>query len=189
MSVVVVVAIAVVAVLVGLGAGYWLPPHGRRPGRDRPRQVRSILLPFAGRAISRRAFEASVRLANAENATIMPAFLATVPMHLPLDTPLPAQAAQGMPLLEALEQRFTAQGVRVDSRVSRGRSYRDALRQLLDHEHFDRIIISADEFSGDGLHEADLLWLLERVPAEIMILRPAPDDPRRITAAGVAGHF
>lgn len=189
MSAALAIAIALVAVLIGLGAGYWLPPHGRRPGRDRPRQVRSILLPFAGRAISRRAFEASVRLANAENATIMPAFLATVPMHLPLDTSLPAQAAVGMPLLEALEQRFSAQGVRVDSRVSRGRSYRDALRQLLEQEHFDRIIISADEFSAAGLHEADLLWLLERVPAEIMILRPAPDDARRITGAAVAGHF
>ena len=189
MSAIAIAAIAVAAVLVGLAVGYWLPPHGRKPASERPRQVRNILLPFAGRAISRRAFEAAVRLANAENATIMPAFLATVPMHLPLDTPLPAQAAQGMPLLEALEQRFSAQGVRVDSRVSRGRSYRDALRELLDHEHFDRIIISADEFSGDGLREADLLWLLERVPAEILILRPAPDDTRRITAAGLAGHF
>jgi nucleotide-binding universal stress UspA family protein len=182
-------AAAVVGVLVGLGAGYWLPPHGRRPSRDRPRVVRSILLPFAGRAISRRAFEASVRLATAEDATIMPAFLATVPMTLPLETPLTAQAGVGMPLLEALEQRFASHGLHVDARVSRGRSYRDALRHLLDQERFDRIIISADEFSPAGLHEDDLLWLLERVPAEILILRPAPDDTRRITAAGLSGHF
>jgi nucleotide-binding universal stress UspA family protein len=181
--------VAVAAVLLGVAAGYWLPPHGRRPMADRPRPVRTILLPFSGRAISRRAFEAAVRLSKAENATIMPAFLATVPMSLPLETPLPVQCGQGMPLLEALEQRFGAQGVPVDSRVSRGRSYRDALRRLIEQETFDRIIVSADEFSSIGLREDDLLWLLERVPAEILILRPAPDDTRRITAEALSGHF
>jgi nucleotide-binding universal stress UspA family protein len=187
-AVIAVVAV-VVGVLIGLVVGYWLPPHGRRAASERPRPVRTILLPFAGRAISRRAFEAATRLARAENATIMPAFLARVPMHLPLDTPLPAACSYGMPLLEAVEQRFASLGLPVDARVSRGRSYRDALRHLLAQEHFDRIIISADEFPTAGLHEDDLLWLLERVPAEVMILRPAPDDTRRITASGVAGHF
>ena len=189
MSAGVIAAIAVGAVALGVAAGYWLPPHGHLARKNRPRPVRNILLPFSGRALSRRAFEASVRLSKAENATIMPAFLATVPMNLPLDTPLPVQCGQGMPLLEALEQRFAAQGVPVDARVSTGRSYRDALRRLLEQEKFDRIIISADEFSSTGLREEDLLWLLERVPAEIMILRPAPDDTRRITTSGVAGHF
>ena len=80
-------------------------------------------------------------------------------------------------------------GVEVDARVSRGRSYRDALRRLLDQEHFDRIIVSASDGPRQGLSGEDLRWLLERVPAEILILRPAPDDTRRITGAGVAGHF
>ncbi len=34
----------------------------------------------------------------------MPAFLARVPMNLPLETALPVQCARGMPLLEAIEQ-------------------------------------------------------------------------------------
>ena len=112
--------------------------------------MRRILLPFTGQAISRRSFEAAVRLAKAENAVIMPAFLATVPMNLPLDTALPVQCGRGMPLLEAIEQRATAQGVPVDSRVSRGRSSRDALRKLIEQEHFDRIIVSADEDPHSG---------------------------------------
>ena len=86
-----------------------------------------------------------MRLAKAENAIIMPAFLARVPMNLPLEPPLPVQCARGMPLLEAIEQRASAQGVAVDSRVGRGRTARDALRKLLEQEHFDRIIVSADE--------------------------------------------
>jgi nucleotide-binding universal stress UspA family protein len=183
-----IVAIAAGGVLLGIGAGYWLPPSGRRAARDRPRPVRSILLPFTGQAISRRAFEAAVRLAKAENATIMPALLATVPMNLPLDSALPAQCARGMPLLEAIEQRVTSQGVPVESRVGRGRSPRDALRRLLEEEHFDRIIVSADE-SPSGLSYEDLRWLLERVPAEILILRPAPDDTRRISAGVANGYF
>jgi nucleotide-binding universal stress UspA family protein len=183
-----VIAIALAGTVAGILAGFWLPPHGRLPRRDRPRPVRRILVPFAGDAISRRAFEAAVRLAKAENAVIMPAFLARVPMDLPGDSSLPIQCTSGMPLLEAIEQRVAAQGLPVESRIGRGRSYRDALRKLLDQEHFDRIIISAED-AGSGLRYEDLRWMLDRVPAEVMILRPAPDDTRRISAAGVSGHF
>jgi nucleotide-binding universal stress UspA family protein len=181
--------IAAAGMLLGIGAGYWLPPHGRLARRDRPRPVRRILLPFSGQQISRRSFEAAVRLAKAEDATIMPAFLARVPMNLPLESALPVQCARGMPLLEAIEQRASAQGVSVDSRVGRGRSARDALRKLIEAEPFDRIIVSADEDPRAGLSYEDLRWLLERVPAEILILRPAPEDDRRISAGAVSGHF
>jgi hypothetical protein len=133
--------------------------------------------------------EAAVRLAKAENATIMPAFLARVPRTLPLDSPLPRQCEQGMPLLEAIEQRVTSQGIPVDARVSYGRSYRHALERLLEQEQFDRVIVSATESPNTGLTSDDLEWLLESVPAEVLILRPAPEDTRQISAAGVGGHF
>lgn len=189
MSAGLVIAIVVIAALIGTAAGYWLPPHGRPVRRDKPLPVKRILLPFTGPEISRRSFEAAVRLAKAENATIMPALLATVPRTLPLDSPLPAQCGFAMPLLEAIEQRAAAQGVAVDARIAQGRTYRDALRRLLDEESFDRIIVSATNSRTNGLTADDLEWLLERVPAEVLILRPAPEDTRRISAAGVAGHF
>jgi nucleotide-binding universal stress UspA family protein len=94
-----------------------------------------------------------------------------------------------MPLLEAIEQKAEAQGVRVDARIARGRTYRDALRRLLDEESFDRIIVSASDSPRTGLSAEDLEWLLERVPAEVLILRPAPTDTRRISAAELTGHF
>jgi hypothetical protein len=189
MTVAVILAVACASALLGIAAGYWLPPHGRLPARNRLEPNRRILLPFTGQEISRRSFEAAVRLAKAENAIIMPAFLAQAPMSLPLDTALPVQSARGMPLLEAIEQRATSLGVPVDSRVGRGRSARDALRKLLEQEHFDRIIVSADEDPRVGLSYEDLRWLLERVPAEILILRPAPEDNRRISVEAVKGHF
>jgi nucleotide-binding universal stress UspA family protein len=184
-----VIVVVLAAVAAGAAAGYWLPPRVRRSARERPPAVRRILLPFTGPEISRRAFDAAIRLAKAEGATLMPALLATVPRTLPLDSPLPAQCSYAMPLLEAIEQRAEAQGVAVDARVAQGRTYRDALRRLLGDESFDRIIVSASDSSRNGhLSADDLEWLLERAPAEVLILRPAPDDFARISGAGQAGH-
>src|ERR1700759_4026813 len=190
MSGVILIVVGIVCLAVGLAGGYWLPPHGRRPGKDRPKPVKRILLPFTGSSISRRAFEAAVRLANAENATIVPAFLARVPRDLPIESAMPAQCSGGMPLREAIEQKAAAQGLTVDARVSRGRSYRDALRRLLAEEQFDRVIVSATDSPQIGLSGEDIEWLLEAGPPEGLVVRPAPDDKREISAAAsVNGHF
>jgi nucleotide-binding universal stress UspA family protein len=179
-----------VAVVVALGLGATLGhARGRRPAHStRPEPVRRILLPFTGSSISRRAFDAAVRLARAENATLMPCYLATVPLNLPLDSALPARCLRAMPLLETIEQRATTQEVPVDARITRGRTYRDALRRVLDDEHFDRVIVSATSNAGAGFSGDDLVWLLQRADAEVLILRPAPEDHREVAAA-VAGHF
>ena len=92
-------------------------------------------------------------------------------------------------MLEAIEQRAHAEGIEVDARIERGHSYRDALRRLLAREQFDRIIVSVTDSPRAGLSSDDLRWLLERVPAEVLILRPAPEDTRRISAASLSGHF
>jgi Universal stress protein family len=183
------IALIVAALAVGVVGGWFLPANGRNGHKKLPRGTRRILVPFTGTSISRRAFDASIRLARVEGATIMPAYLARVPRHLPLDAPLPAQCLSAMPLLEAIEQRATAQGVDVDARIIRGRTYRDALRRLLETEHVDRVIVSATSNSRKGLSSDDLEWLLEQVPAEVMILRPDPEDHRKVTAEAVAGHF
>ena len=183
----------VVAALAGFAAGAivaWLvvtrlrerPARGAGP-------VHRILLPFTGTAISRRALDAALRLARAEDATLMPAFLAVVPKQLPLDAALPRQAGIGMPVLEAIEQIATRAGVPVDSRIARGRSYRHALERLLDEERFDRVVVPATSNPQSGLSGDDLVWLLERVPAEVVILRPDPRDRMRVAADAVEGHF
>jgi nucleotide-binding universal stress UspA family protein len=173
-------------ILIGLAA-----PYARRR-RKAPRQAtgtRQILLPFTGTTLSRRALEAAIRLAKVEQATLMPAFLATVPLTLSLESPFPRQCTIGMPLLEAIEQRATAEGIPIDSRVQAGRSYRHALARLLEAENFDRVIISATNKPQTGLSGPDLLWLLEHANAEVLILRPAPQDTRTISTTGLKGHF
>ena len=122
-----------VALILGLIGGYLIARSRWGGGRsEAPETVHHILLPFAGTAISRRAVDAALRLAQAENATLMPAYLATVSKRLPLDCAIPAEAAKAMPMLEAIEQRAASQGVSVDSRIERGRSYRHALERLLE---------------------------------------------------------
>jgi hypothetical protein len=172
----------------GILAGWFILPRARRAPRL-PRGTRRILLPFTGMSISGRAFDAAVRLARVEEATIMPTYLARVPRHLALDAPLPAQCLQAMPLLEAIEQRASSAGVPVDTRIMRGRTYRDALRRMIEAEPVDRVIVSATSSARNGLSADDLEWLLEKVPAEVMILRPDPEDRRKVTSEGVQGHF
>jgi universal stress protein family protein len=151
------------------------PPSGK---------VHQILLPFTGQAISRRAVDATLRLAKAEDATLMPAYLAIVPMNLPLDASLPKAASKCMPLLEAIEQRAAAQGVAVDARVERGRSYKHALLRLLEEESFDRVVVPASSLSGNGFSGDDLVWLLKQAPTEVVILRPGPADTQVVAANG-----
>jgi nucleotide-binding universal stress UspA family protein len=173
----------VVALLAGLIGGYLLArSRWRGRGSERPQAIHQILLPFTGTEISRRAVDAALRLARAEEATLMPAYLAAVPKRLPLDCSIPAEATKAMPMLEAIEQRATAQGVEVDSRIERGRSYRHALERLLSHESFDRVVVPATAEVGAGFSGDDLVWLLEKAPAEVLILRPGPDDRRLVTA-------
>jgi nucleotide-binding universal stress UspA family protein len=176
------------ALLLGLAGGYLLARSRLRGGRrEQPEVVHQILLPFTGTEISRRAVDAALRLARAENATLMPAYLATVSKRLPLDCAIPAEAAKAMPMLEAIEQRATAQEVSVDSRVERGRSYRHALQRLLEREQFDRVVVPATATGAAGLSGDDLVWLLEKAPAEVLILRPGPEDTRFLTGNGVRG--
>ena len=175
------------ALLLGLGGGFLLARAGlrRHPDGDSG-EVRQILLPFTGTEISRRAVDAAMRLARAEGATLMPAYLARVPKSLPLECPIPSEAARAMSMLEAIEQRASAQGVPVDARIERGRSYRHALARLLERETFDRVVVSATATGSAGLSGDDLVWLLEKAPAEVLILRPGPEDRRVLSANGRA---
>ncbi len=173
---------ALIALVVVLGAA--LAGLGLRQRRDR-RQAslpapepggRRILFPFVASALSRRALDAALRLARAEEATLLPVFLARVPLTLPLESPLPRQAAVAIPLQEAIEQRAAAFGVPVDARVERGRTYRHALRQTIANERFERIVIAAAIRGGPGFGPEDVAWLLANAPGEIVVLRPGAAD-------------
>jgi nucleotide-binding universal stress UspA family protein len=183
---------ALVIAVVVLGAGLsLLGALYLRDLRNRARTMRTsakrILFPFVGRALSRRALDGALRLALADGATLVPVFLARVPMRLPLDTPLPRQCTQGMPLLETIEQRAVALGVPVDARIERGRTYRHALGEAIAHERYDRLVVAAASLRSEGFHGDDIAWLLDNAPGELVIIRPDRDD--RLDASGRAANL
>lgn len=172
-ALVIVLAVAVI-VLASLLFGR---PHRRfRPVAIAGR-TRRILFPFVASSLSQGALDAALRLSQAEEAVLVPVFLARVPLHLPLDAPLPRQAALCLPMQETIEQRAAAFGVPVDARVERGRSLRHALQMTIDHEHFDRIVIAAATPGGHGFGPEDVAWLLAHAEGEIVVLRPGDEDP------------
>jgi nucleotide-binding universal stress UspA family protein len=170
-AIVVVLAVA----LVGLAAEYFRY-RVKRPASTPATSTRRILFPYVAYALSGRALDAALRLASAEGAALVPVFLARVSLDLPLDAPLPRQSALCLPLQEAIEQRAAAFGVPVDSRIQRGRTYRHALRETIEHERFDRIVIAAAAHGGPGFGADDVAWLLENAPGEIVVLRPNADE-------------
>jgi hypothetical protein len=163
----------VLAFAAGLAAGAALIRLRRRkPAAVEPGSDGRILFPFVGGALSERALEACLRLARAEDATLVPAYLVTVPMALNLDAPLPSSCGTAFELLEVIEQRAAAVGVPVDGRIGRGRNRRHAMRQLMANERFDRIVVPAGD---EGFSADDVAWLLTHAEGEVIVLRPADD--------------
>lgn len=131
-----------------------------------------IAFPFTGEGLSEPALAAALRLARAEGATLMPVYLALVPLRLEMDVPLRSECEIAFALLEAIEQRAMRAKIPVDSRIERGRTVRHALRELIAHERFERMVVAAGS-AGEGFSPEDVAWLLAHVPGELIALRPA----------------
>jgi hypothetical protein len=170
-----VIVIVCVAAAAGVAVGYFLTRRGARSGNE-PRQGGRILVPCTGSVISYRTVDAVVRLAKSEGATIVPVLLERVPRELPLETALLPDSSRGIESVDAIQAKAAAAGVAVDPRVARGRSYRDALRRLLQEEWFERTIVLPSSSQDLGRSVEDVQFLLEQVPGEVMILRPDPED-------------
>lgn len=167
--------VALALALVALAAAN-LRYRTRRPPRIPATGTRRILFPFVAYALSPHALDAALRLANAEDATLVPVFLARVPLQLPLDASLPRQSGIALPLQEAIEHRAQAFGITVDARIERGRTYRHAFRQTIADERFDRIVIAASAHGEVGFDPDDVAWVLANAPGEIVVLRPSQEQ-------------
>jgi hypothetical protein len=163
-------------VLAGVAAGALLVLLvRRRHGEEAVAPTRRILFPYVGSQLSISALDAALRIARIENATLVPAYLAPVPMSMPLGGPIPNRCGPAFELQEAIEHRAAAAGVPVDGRIGPGRTVRHALRQLMEAERYDRIVVAAATAHTDGLSSADVAWLLEHAPGEVAVLRPADE--------------
>lgn len=174
--IVLVVVLAVAVVLLGAALAYRSrPPRQLRVSRT----ARRILIPFTGGSLDSTVLDAAIRIAHAEDAVLVPAYLLIVPLEYSEDSPLIKEVGVAMPLLEAVENAALRCGVPVDARIEKGRTPTHALRRLWAVEQFDRVIASAatgsDNGAGRGGFAAkDLTWILTNAPTEALVLKPAP---------------
>jgi hypothetical protein len=158
-------AAALAATLVARRAPRPLPIRG---------DARRILVPFVGR-LDRSVLDAAIRIARAEDAVLVPAYLVLVPLRYGEDSPLKEQVGVALPLLEAVEHAALRAGVPVDARIEKGRTLPHALRHLWEAERFDRIVAAAPvNGGGAGFTPKDLTWLLTHAPTETIVLKPMP---------------
>lgn len=160
--------VLVVVALALLAAGGGGIARRRRQPRAAYEGSRRVLVPFSG-ALDPTVLAAAIRIARAEEATLVAAYLLVVPMQYPEDSARKEQVAVALPLLEAVEHAALRARVPVDARIEKGRSMTHALRRLWEVERFDRIVAPAGGFTPK-----ELAWLLTNAPFETVVLRPAP---------------
>jgi Universal stress protein family len=169
----VIAAVISLAGLVVVLAAVLVSRSGLRLGRPRSGS-RRVLVPFTGGTLDPTVLDAAIRLAQAESATLVPAYLLLVPLRYAEDSPLRDQVAVALPLLEAVEHAALRAGVPVDARIEKGRSPTHALRRLWDEERFDRIVAPAPNGHGGGFTAKDVTWILAHAPSETIVLKPTP---------------
>ncbi len=144
-------------------------PTARHEGQPR------LLVPFAEGALDPAVLQAAIRIARAEEAILVPAFLVVVPLEYDVEAAVARKAEEALPLLEAVETAAARAGVPVDARIERGRTPIDALGRLWEVETFDRILVPALAPGHPGFSGKDVAWMLAHAPSETLVLRPAPE--------------
>ncbi len=145
-----------------------------RPARRLPvnKGARRVLVAFSG-SLDSTIVDAAIRIARAEEAVLVPAYLLVVPLRYAEDSPLREEVQVAMPQLEAVEHAALRAGVPVDARIEKGRTLTHALKRLWEVEKFDRIIAPAPA-NGHGFTEKELAWVLTHSPSETVVLKPMP---------------
>jgi hypothetical protein len=166
-----VIALAALAAVLAVALAVRSGVRFRRPKPG----VRRILVPFTDGTLDPTVLAAAIRLAQAEHATLVPAYLLLVPLRYSEDSPLRDDVAVAMPLLEAVEHAALRAGVPVDARIEKGRSPSHALRRLWEVERFDWVVAPASsDGNGGGFATKDVTWILDHAPSETVLLKPAP---------------
>jgi hypothetical protein len=170
--------VAVIAALALAVAAVFLQ---RRPPKRLPAPTSAprILVPFSG-SLDPTVLDAAIRIASAEDAVLVTAYLLIVPLRYAEDSPLRDEVKIAMPLLEAVEHAALRAGVPVDARIEKGRTATHALRKLWEVERFDRIVAPAPASGRGTFTEKELAWMLTHAPTETLVLKPAPTAPPRI---------
>ena len=149
----------------------------RKPAGAPARASRGSLVPFADGALDPAVLEAAIRIARAEEAMLVPAYLVVVPLEFDVEAAAAARQAEARCRCSRRSRTPRARaGVPVDARIERGRTPIDALGRLWEVETFDRILVPALAPGHPGFSGKDLAWMLAHAPSETLVLRPSPDQ-------------
>ena len=170
--------VALLAAVAALAVALSVALVRRRPPRRLAvrKSARRILVPFTG-SLDPTVLQAAIRIARAEEAVLVPAYLLIVPLRYGEDSPLRDQVKVAMPALEAVEHAALRAGVPVDARIEKGRTLTHAISRLWEVEPFDRIVAPAPADGREGFTEKELAWLLLHAPTETLVLKPTPSRP------------
>ena len=142
-------------------------PSSQAPARAK------ILFPFVGSELSERALQATLRLARAEHAVVVPAYLATVPLPLTLDAPVGRACDQAFAVFEAIERRAAESACPSTAASRAAATCATRLRELITEvPGATRIVVAASTDGGhDGFGVDDVAWLLRNAPGEVLVVR------------------
>ena len=129
--------------------GSWCARRGARPpqrrrGSPAAAGARRILVPFTGGKLDPTVLDAAIRIARAEDATLVPAYLLVVPLELAEDAPLNERGRGRACRCSRRSSTPRSAPASRSTRASRsGRTPIHALQRLWDVERFDRIVAPA----------------------------------------------
>ena len=136
-------------------------------------------MPFTGGTLDRRFSTLAIRLAQAEDATLVPAYLLLVPLATQTPLILLAAAVAKLFLYDLVELNLMARAVAFIAvgllLLAGGIVY----QRLWDEEHFDRILTPAPNGRGGGFTSKDVTWILAHAPAETIVLKPSPNGAQQ----------
>ena len=176
--------IVLIVIAAALSASIAVLVVQRRPPKRPPPPpgARRILVPFTG-ALEPRVLDAAIRIAQAQGAVLVPAYLLVVPLQFDEDSPLTEQVAVAMPVLEAVELAALRAGVPVDARIEKGRTLTHALRRLWEVEPFDEIVAPAPANGhAPGFTEKSSISLFKKKPVPSTI-KPEPKPKLTVMVA------
>ena len=137
-------------------------------------------MPFTGGTLDPTVLDAAIRIAHAEDATLVPAYLLLVPLQYAEDSPLRDEVEVALPLLEAVEHAALRAGVPVDARIEKGRSA-DA-RAASGCGRWSTSTGSSRRRPTDaaaGFTAKEVTWILAHAPSETIVLKPSPNGAQQ----------
>jgi nucleotide-binding universal stress UspA family protein len=136
---------------------------------------RRLLLPFTGGEPPEPLVELAVRLARAERAELVLAYLLIVPLRFAENDPSEEERLAAERRVEVAKRHAERLGIVPRTRVECGRSFTHALRRIWGTGGFDVTVVSATP--GRRPSPAEASWILEHAPHQVVVLRPGSATP------------